>query len=125
MDLEDQSQTRIVGCGVVSAANLDSCSIGLSDDNFVYNGTTYDISNLYIQRNPSGVSLFFGLNVAIPSALKSNATLSYGSTSLPLSSFTVAPRVRTHKIGRDPLWRVGSSPETFRRRKNGRLVLAQ
>ena len=34
-------------------------------------------------------------------------------------------RVRTHKIGRDPLWRVGSSPETFRRRKNGRLVLAQ
>ena len=34
-------------------------------------------------------------------------------------------RVRTHKIGRDPLWRVGSCPEVFRRRKDGRLVLAQ
>ena len=89
MDLEDRLQSRLVGCSGLSGFNLDSCSIGLSDDDFVYNGTTYDISNLYIQGNPSGVSLYFGLNVAIPSALKSNATLSYGSTSLALSSFTV------------------------------------
>ena len=72
------------GC---NSTNLTSCSTALSDDNFNYGGTTYDIVWL---EDTTNASLNFDLDKAIPEVIRSDGTLTVGSTELSFSdaSFT-------------------------------------
>ena len=78
------------GCSSSPADGIDNCSTALSNDNFVYNGTTYTIRQVSVsrggRRNPNRRELYFGLTATIPSSLRSNATLTFGTTVLPFSS---------------------------------------
>ena len=72
------------GCGDFN----DSCATGLSDDDFVYSGTTFDVEYLVRETRaaPALNRLSLTLDKAIPSAIRTNGKLTVGTTVLSFSS---------------------------------------
>ena len=79
----DQDGTNF-GCSDLSGG-LDNCSVGLNDNDFTYNGTTYTIR--VINRSSSGLGL--RLNAAIPSAIRTGGTFGFGNTNFAFSDATI------------------------------------
>ena len=68
----------------------DACATGLSDNDFTYSGTTFDVESLMrvSRSSPALQRLDFELDKAIPSAIRTNGQLTIGTTNLLFSNAT-------------------------------------
>ena len=70
-----------------SDANMDNCSSSsvLTDDDFVYGGTTYTVTDLFWDSGNNEINLSFGIVADVAQSALSALTLNLGSTALAIA----------------------------------------